>query len=84
MWNSCIRKAEEGYLEYESDVFWEWHDDGGSISLGSDFILSCHKMWPHKKIGCEILPSATPEPQHQPTSGPSKGQHCSYCLGGAC
>jgi hypothetical protein len=39
MWNSCIRKVEEGYLEHKIDVFWEWHDVGGSISPGISKII---------------------------------------------
>jgi hypothetical protein len=39
MWNSCIRKAEEGYLEHKINVFWECHDVGGSISLGISKII---------------------------------------------
>jgi hypothetical protein len=39
MWNSCIRKVEEGYLEHKIDVFWEWHDVGGPISPGISKII---------------------------------------------
>jgi hypothetical protein len=38
MWNSCIRKVEEGYLEQKIDVFWECHD-GGSVSPGISKII---------------------------------------------
>jgi len=39
MWNSCIRKAEEGYLEYKIDIFWKWHDAGGSVIPGISMII---------------------------------------------